>query len=145
MLWFAAHAKCKRTLLVKVACACARTALQYAPVGDDRPRLAIEAAERWAENPSEENQVSAALAATTAAAYAAGQTAFAAGQAAYAATHAAYAAAGYAAGYTATASTNADHAFYAAAASHVGHVGNTALHDMADIARGIIKIEDLNI
>jgi len=37
-----------RRRLVLAACACARRVLQYVPMHEDRPRLAIEAAERWA-------------------------------------------------------------------------------------------------
>jgi len=37
-----------RRRLVLAACACARRGLQYVPMYEDRPRLAIEAAERWA-------------------------------------------------------------------------------------------------
>ena len=36
-----------RKLLVLTACECARLALKYVPEGEDRPRLAIETAERW--------------------------------------------------------------------------------------------------
>ena len=39
-----------RKKLVLAACACARQALRFVPTGEDRPRLAIEIAERWAKN-----------------------------------------------------------------------------------------------
>lgn len=38
--------------IVRAACAIARTVLKYVPVGEERPRLAIEAAEAWVRNPS---------------------------------------------------------------------------------------------
>ena len=37
-----------RRRLVLVACACARRGLQFVPMHEDRPRLAIDTAERWA-------------------------------------------------------------------------------------------------
>ena len=48
LLWLAARVNLDRKLLVQAACACARQALQYIRPGEDRPRLAIEAAEAWA-------------------------------------------------------------------------------------------------
>jgi hypothetical protein len=83
--------------VVRLACQCARTALQYVPNGEDRPRLAIEAAERWADNPTESNRL-AAWAAARAAGDAAGAAARAAGDAAGDAAGAAAWAAGDAAG-----------------------------------------------
>ena len=38
--------------LTLIGCECARTVLHLVPPGEDRPRLAIEAAEAWAANPS---------------------------------------------------------------------------------------------
>jgi len=52
---------------VKAACACARTALRFVPEGEERPRLAIVAAEAWAENPTSDDLLDAALAASHAA------------------------------------------------------------------------------
>jgi len=46
MLWYAGHASDRR-LVVRAACLCAREALIYIPAGEDRPRIAIETAERW--------------------------------------------------------------------------------------------------
>ena len=69
LLWIADKLNVGRKLLVLAACACARTALKYVPAGEERPRLAIEAAERWADNPTEKNK---------AAAWAAGDAAWAA-------------------------------------------------------------------
>lgn len=48
MLWIAGMVAVDRKLLVLAACACARRALVHVPAGEDRPRLAIETAERWA-------------------------------------------------------------------------------------------------
>ena len=59
LLWIADKLNVGRKLLVLAACACARTALKYVPAGEERPRLAIEAAERWADNPTEKNKVAA--------------------------------------------------------------------------------------
>jgi len=86
LIWFAAKtnmASHQETVLV--ACDCAETVLKYVPKDEDRPRLAIEAARKWALNP---------VAYAADAAYAA----YAAAYAAYAA-HAAHAA--YAAAYAA--------------------------------------------
>ena len=47
MLWLAARCDIDRRVLVRAACACARTALAYVTKGEDRPRIAIETAERW--------------------------------------------------------------------------------------------------
>ena len=47
MLWLAGRVVA-RPLVVLAACACARTALRYVLAGEDRPRVAIETAERWA-------------------------------------------------------------------------------------------------
>ncbi len=48
MLWLASKAKISQTMLVLAACACAREALICIPAGENRPLLAIEAAEAWA-------------------------------------------------------------------------------------------------
>ena len=53
--------------LVLAAAAVARTVLDLVPEGEDRPRLAVEAAEAWARGPSEENRRAAGAAATAAA------------------------------------------------------------------------------
>jgi hypothetical protein len=56
--------------IVLAACKCARTSLQYAKIGEERPRLAIEAAEAWCIDPSGVN-AKASKEAADAAAYAA--------------------------------------------------------------------------
>ena len=45
--------------IVLLACWCARRSLKYIPDGEDRPRLAIEAAERCAKNPTTKNKSAA--------------------------------------------------------------------------------------
>ena len=59
--------------IVRSAAGIARTALIHIPAGEDRPRLAIEAAEAWAECPCEAHR--AAKAAARAAAWAAAEAA----------------------------------------------------------------------
>jgi hypothetical protein len=48
MIWLATKAGVDRKALVLVACGCARLSLVHVPSGEDRPRIAIETAERWA-------------------------------------------------------------------------------------------------
>ena len=92
MLWLVVRV-CEQRVAVLCACECARTALRYVPKGEDRPRLAIGAAERWAADPTEINGAAAAAAARAAgdgtwgAAGAAGYTWAAAGDAARAKAH----------------------------------------------------------
>jgi hypothetical protein len=91
MLWAAGKLGVDRRLIVRAAAMCARTALKYVPIGENRPLAAIEAAERWAENPTEENRVGANAAAYAAYAAAAAAYANANANAADAADAAAYA------------------------------------------------------
>ena len=86
LLWLAARAGVDRREVVLAACAVARTALQYVRAGEERPRIAIETAERWARGEASIADVRAAAAATATA------------TAADAAAAAAYAYAAYAAG-----------------------------------------------
>ena len=62
LLWYAGKRGVDRKILVRAACACARTVLPYVPVGEDRPRLAIEMAERWCDGLATLQEVSAAAA-----------------------------------------------------------------------------------
>ena len=71
MLWYAARVGADRRAVVMACCEIARGVLPRVPSVEDRPRLAIEAAERWAENPTEENRRAADAAAADAAAAAA--------------------------------------------------------------------------
>ncbi|HUU15387.1 MAG TPA: hypothetical protein VM182_16980 [Terriglobia bacterium] len=64
LLWWAAETERNSHQQIVVAtAACARTVLQYVATDDRRPLLAIEAAERWAEEPSEWNRAAAEAAA----------------------------------------------------------------------------------
>ena len=88
MLWL----MCKMEIATKrerihIICDCAATSLKYVPKGDDRPRLAIEAARNYADSPTDENLrlLTAAGAEARAAAWAAGDAAGAARAAAWAA------------------------------------------------------------
>jgi hypothetical protein len=88
LLWIAARLGVDRRLVVLAACDCARLALPRIPDGEHRPRLAIEAAERWARGEATIEEVRAAASAADAyatyATYAASATSYAA-YAAYAA------------------------------------------------------------
>jgi hypothetical protein len=123
MLWAAWKLGVDCRLIVRAAAMCARTALKFVTAGENRPLAAIEAAERWAENPTEENRVGANAAAY--AAYAAAAAAYAAADAAYAAADAAYAAAN-------TAIYAANAAAYVAAYAAADDAANAA--DAADAA-----------
>lgn len=75
LLWLAGRMEGKRgwhtrQQIVLAACACAETALHYVPAGENRPRLAIEVARRWAAGRAEIAEVRIA-AASVSAAYAA--------------------------------------------------------------------------
>ena len=48
MLWLAGRVGVDRHVFVLAACECARLSLVHVPAGEDRPRVAIETAERWA-------------------------------------------------------------------------------------------------
>src|SRR3990167_8668994 len=56
LLWYAQKAGAPRPALVRAAPACARPALRFVPEGEDRPRLAVEAAEAWADEPTARNR-----------------------------------------------------------------------------------------
>ena len=95
MLWLLrATRRSDKVRLVRVACAIARTVLHLVPAGEDRPRLEIEAAERWADDPTKEHRIASAHAAAAAAADAAADAAAyaAADAAAYAAARSQHAA-----------------------------------------------------
>ena len=70
LLWWAENTEANSNMAIaKAGCACARSVLHLVTAGEDRPRLAIDAKERWIEDPSVEN--AAAWAAARAAAWAA--------------------------------------------------------------------------
>ena len=127
-----------RKAAVKAACACARTALQYLPPGEDRPLRAIETAEAWTRGEATEDQCREAASAARAtraaraadAAWAAADAAAYAARAAYAAANAATAAA-YAA--TAAASSAADRAAYGS--QEWQQVYDQTLRDLTDVVR----------
>jgi len=114
LLWIAARVDIDSKLLVRAACACARTALPRVPAGEERPRLAIEMAEAWSRGEATLYDVLRAAQAASAAASAAADAAYAA--AASAAADAAYAAADAdaAAAYAAAAAADDAAAAYAA-------------------------------
>jgi len=119
----------KRKRLVLCCCQCARLALTHVPAGEDRPRLAIETAERWArgEGPTLSDVRAAADAAD--AAYAAS-----AADAAYVAAYADAACAAYAAGAAASAAAHAaGDAYYAAYVASDARAKTLA--ECADIVR----------
>ena len=92
LLWAAARLDIDRKLLVRAACACARTALPRVPAGEERPRIAIEMAEAWSRGETTLYDVLRAAQAASAAASAAADAAYAAADAADAAYAAAAAA-----------------------------------------------------
>jgi hypothetical protein len=130
MLWLAARVDVPHKRIVLAACAAARYSLHLVPVGEDRPRIAIETAERWARGRATLDEVRAAAADASAyaayaadaadayAAYAADATdAYAAYAADAADAYAADAADAYAA-HAVYASTYASYAAYAAYTAH---------------------------
>jgi hypothetical protein len=137
MLWLAGRVVA-RPLVVLAACACARTALRYVLAGEDRPRVAIETAERWARGEATIAEVrsAAAYVAYAANAYAAYAAAAAAAYAAAYAAAAAYVAYAAAAAY-------ADAAYAAAYASAAATSRKVALAQMADLVRGIIVADQV--
>jgi hypothetical protein len=140
LLWIADRFDVDRKLLVLAACGCARTVLKYVPVGEDRPRIAIETAEAWTRGEAMIDQVRSAAYAAAYAAYAAADAASAA-HALYAAEAAAYAADAVYAAYAVDAVYTAAHAaVYAAhAADDVYTAAHAAAHkNMAGVVRKII-------
>ena len=127
MLWLAARVGADRKRLVLAACACARLSLKYVSPGEDRPRVAIETAEKWAHGEATIEEVKAAAAAYAAAADAAAYAAYTA------AADAAADAAAYAADAAGTAAYAADAAAYAA--DDAGTARTKTLRDCADILR----------
>ena len=69
LLWFAARVGVDHHVVRLAACRCASRALRYVPEGEDRPRLAIEAAEAYARGESTSSQLAAACAAARDAAW----------------------------------------------------------------------------
>jgi hypothetical protein len=100
LLWIAARLGVDRRLVVAAACDCARLALAYVPEGEARPRLAIEAAERWTRGDGTSEEV---------------RDACDAAYVAYASVSAAYAA--YAAAYSSVSAVDFIYISYATAAA----------------------------
>jgi len=65
------HKPLEKTQAVTLAIAFAEMSLKYVPEGENRPRLAIDTAKAWLENPNEENRAADAAADAAAAAYSA--------------------------------------------------------------------------
>lgn len=114
LLWMAVRMEIDRKLIVLAACDCAEISLKHIPVGEDRPKKAIDTARDWAKGEKGvslkdvEDAASAASSASSAAyaASAASSALRSAASAAYAAYASAYASA-YAAAYASDASAAA--------------------------------------
>ena len=145
MFWVASRLATLRRhhqAIVLAVADCAQTALKYVPAGEGRPLAAIEAAEKWALAPSEENRAAAGSAAWAAwiAAWAARD---AARDAAWAACDAAWAAAwATETGWAACDATGA--AAKAITGATAGATAGAANRMMADIVRSILGIEFSN-
>ncbi len=143
-LWLAGALDIEPSVFARVAIACAQTALQYVPAGEERPRLAIEAAIRCVEHPTEKNRQAAARAADAAAHAAARAVADAA---AYAAAYAARAAADAAASAATSAAASAATSAAASAAARAADVAARAAayaetrQKMAAIVREHISVD----
>ena len=118
MLWLAARLLPDDPRVILAVCACARTALQYVPAGEERPRLAIEAAERYATNPSADNMNAASAASDAARAAACDAARAAAGATAWATA--------WAAGTAAWAAGDAARSAFAAASAARAAAGDAA-------------------
>ena len=81
LLKYAEAAGVPRPALVRAAAACVRPALRFVREGEDRPRLAVEAAEAWADEPTGRNRQRAAKAAGAAWVAEAGEALWVAGDA----------------------------------------------------------------
>jgi hypothetical protein len=115
--------------LVLAACAVARTVLQFVPLGEDRPRLAIETAEEWAHGRASIRDVfRAAASAAASAAYAANSAATDSAASAFAARAAAHAAS---AAHAVTVVASADAAARAAANANAANA-NAAIGAACD-------------
>ncbi len=154
LLWLAGRTATTaehRQAIVLAACDCARTSLMYVPAGEDRPRLAVEAAEAWCRGEATVEEVRHAYAAANAAyanaaayaAYAAYAAVYAANAAVYAAVYAANAAARAAANAAADAADAAARAAANAAARAAGRVTGHA--EMARLIRARIACPVLEV
>jgi hypothetical protein len=151
MLWILARMAGKkewpsRKTVVLCACDCAETALQFVPEKENRPKIAIQTARKWAEGKASKIECKkaadaghAAYHAAYAASAAAANAAFASSAASYAASYAASSSAAFYAAYdaadAAAAAANAAASYddYVAFAAYVAE--KEALKNMADIIR----------
>jgi len=145
MLWLVGKIDGSYTPRLRLAaCACARTALKYVTPGDERPRLAIECAERFAMGEATQKELDAAWASARDAAWSAARDAewAAAWSAAWAGTgDAARVGAGAAAGDAAWASAGdsaRDAVWDGEGDAAWDAAGDAASKEMADLVRQII-------
>jgi hypothetical protein len=147
LLWLAGKSKkLTRQQLVIAACVCARSSLQWVTAGEERPRLAIEAAEKWTRGEATLEEVrKAAYAAYAAYAADAANAAGAAGAAAEAARAAGAAARAAGAAAEAAGAAYAANAAYAAyAAGAVARAaGDAAQQECINRFREIVSYTDL--
>ena len=68
LLWLLGRIKVDRKRLVLCCCECARLSLKHVPENENRPRIAIETAEKWAKGGASIEEVRAAADAAAAAA-----------------------------------------------------------------------------
>lgn len=134
MIWYARRRDVDPKVFVRIACDCARTVLWLVPEGENRPRLAIEVAERRMRGEATIDEVRDAAYAAEAAAAAADATYAAAYAAVYTAAAAAYAA------YVVDAA--ADAAAADAAAAYAG-TREQANIQMCRIVRSHLRYEDV--
>jgi hypothetical protein len=125
LLWLHARARSDPRILTRAKCEIARTVLHLVPDGEDRPRIAIETAERWARGEASEGEIRGA--------YSAAAASSDASDAAYAA---AYASAVYFAAYAASAAASAADAASAASNADAADAADAAASaDAAAAAR----------
>ena len=60
LLWLAGHIGMDHKQIVRAACDCAWTALQYVPTGEERPRKCIETVRAWCDGRATLEEVRAA-------------------------------------------------------------------------------------
>lgn len=131
LLWLAGYSRVDRKKVVLAACACARTSLVHVASGEERPRIAIETAERWTRSEATIGEVRSASAFASASPFAA--SAFAA-EAAAASAFAAFAAEAAEAAFAAA---------FAADAAADASARKASLARSAELVREVISWEDI--
>ena len=126
--------------IILAACDCAETALKYVKLGEERPRIAIETARRFAAGSATINEVRTAAYAAYAAYADAAYAAYAAYAAAAYAADAAYAAYAYAADAAYAAAAYAADAAYAAAYAADAAARKKSQTQCADLVRARLTI-----